>query len=435
MLKKLSFFLEKHQTIIFRCFFLLWASGLLISFWQEIINYAPSYFQWNLSDWMINYEGGFIRRGLMGEFLYLLYQCTAWPVNTVVLLIMSLTFIIVMWLLIDLFKKEGWSYFILLSQLLVIPAFCMIAFWTRRDYLLLILTWGIFVLYYRTVKKKRWSTWNMMQLLSVLTLLIHEASFFYTFPILFFHYCATIYNKGFHLWESIFKSIIFFLPELIVMGLIWIYKGDETTADAIWASWEHCIQNYPYEDFPDKIGLGVEALTWDVWWMIKRHLQINFTGYFYRFIPSFPLIIYNFIAIYYLVTRMNTIDLKWNKLKSFDREQLSNLLLLQFIFMLPLFTILSCDGGRVIPYWIFSTLFAFHYFKNDKSIFPCILTRMSQYLQTSIDKYIFLNNPWVYFFILFSIPIPFFNRPVITSSTFFAILRSIWLVIKPYLFG
>ena len=31
--------------------------------------YVPDYESYQISDWMINYEGGFVRRGLMGQLL------------------------------------------------------------------------------------------------------------------------------------------------------------------------------------------------------------------------------------------------------------------------------------------------------------------------------------------------------------------------------
>ena len=38
--------------------------------------------------------------------------------------------------------------------------------------------------------------------------------------------------------------------------------------------------------------------------------------------------------------------------------EISNTLIIQFLFMIPMFTVLSCDFGRTIPYWVFSSLMA-----------------------------------------------------------------------------
>ena len=42
---------------------------------------------YHISDWLINYEGGFVRRGLMGEFLYWIYNLT--HVNIPILITVS----------------------------------------------------------------------------------------------------------------------------------------------------------------------------------------------------------------------------------------------------------------------------------------------------------------------------------------------------------
>lgn len=39
-----------------------------------------NYSSWYVSEWLVNYEGGFVRRGLMGELLYMASQIT--PPNT-----------------------------------------------------------------------------------------------------------------------------------------------------------------------------------------------------------------------------------------------------------------------------------------------------------------------------------------------------------------
>ena len=42
----------------------------LVKFYSFYIEYS----EWQYSDWLINYQGGFIRRGLVGEILFKIYR-------------------------------------------------------------------------------------------------------------------------------------------------------------------------------------------------------------------------------------------------------------------------------------------------------------------------------------------------------------------------
>ena len=44
----------------------------IIRFYSFYLEYSA----WQYSDWLINYQGGFVRRGLIGEFLFQLHKLT-----------------------------------------------------------------------------------------------------------------------------------------------------------------------------------------------------------------------------------------------------------------------------------------------------------------------------------------------------------------------
>ncbi|EHL32856.1 hypothetical protein [Legionella drancourtii] len=48
--------------------FLLTALGS----WQAFLTHST----WHMGDWLINYQGGFVRRGFLGEFIYQLANYT-----------------------------------------------------------------------------------------------------------------------------------------------------------------------------------------------------------------------------------------------------------------------------------------------------------------------------------------------------------------------
>ena len=104
-----------YRTIFGMMFFLIlsaFITGLYV-FVTESYGTFWAYSSFEVSDWLINYEGGFVRRGLIGQLLFFLYQIHPYPVRFAILFICVLGFVTICWLLIRILKKEGMSIFIL----------------------------------------------------------------------------------------------------------------------------------------------------------------------------------------------------------------------------------------------------------------------------------------------------------------------------------
>ncbi len=409
-------YLKTHQTAILRGVYALWMMGLLGVLMANVYTvFVPnlSYYNWNISDWMINYQGGFVRRGLAGEILWQMYQWHPLPIYIAIYACMGLTFVALIGVLVYIFKRSNLSLAYLVVPFFIIGAFCYDPLSTRRDYLSLLLMIAIYALYAAYIHHKRRKSMVLMQVLSVITLLLHEAAFFYTIPLLFFHYWLTK-NKTYHLWwKTLLMAIVFFAPALLTLMLVSMFHGTQDVANAIWSSWQPCMDAYPLSNNPEArtMGAGINALTWGLTETAEKHFTLNFGGYFLWKIPACLFAIYNFVAMYYLTTKMNTIDLKINPIKSVNQVQLSNFLLAQFVFMLPMFTILSCDSWRTYSYWLVSALVGFYYFKDDSNIIPSSLTAVSTQIQHRINANTWLTNPWIYILILFTFPMPIIGGP------------------------
>ena len=216
--------MKRHQTTIFRCLFGLWAAWLCFHFfWCFQLN-DFNYHGFEFSDWMINYEGGFVRRGIIGEILLKIYQWHPYSLQTVVIVIMSVAFLILFKLLIRLFNKEGWSYMLLLAPFFVVSLMGLYPYHIRRDFIAILITWEIFHLYHQYTKNQKVGSLIAMHALSIFTLLMHEASFFFTFPILFYHYCYTFKTKKEMVFTKLIKGCLFFSPALITMFLFVFIK-------------------------------------------------------------------------------------------------------------------------------------------------------------------------------------------------------------------
>ena len=134
---------NKIQVALLRGCFVLLVVMALFFFCLRIgqINNECLYGGWTVSEWLINYEGGFVRRGLCGEILYGLYQVHPYPVRDMILILGFTGFFFFMVLLIGLFRREGWSPVLLIAPCLIqIPTFLggTSLFGLRKDHWLLL---------------------------------------------------------------------------------------------------------------------------------------------------------------------------------------------------------------------------------------------------------------------------------------------------------
>lgn len=90
---------------------------------------------------------------------------------------------------------------------------------------------------------------------------------------------------------------------------------------------------------------------------MKFHLRLNFgisKGRMLGFSPSLVVgSMLMFIGIYFLTVTIPSLKRKTKEC----HIALSDIFIFQFICLLPMFTVLSCDFGRTINYVIYSTLF------------------------------------------------------------------------------
>ena len=175
---------QLFSWLVFLLFFLATCLNSLIPVFRGDflrINYRF----WEVSEWLINYQGGFVRRGICGQLLWQLEQWFPFDVRIALVGICLISSSLMLWLIFRLFKKEGWA-------LLIVPTgfclgFTLFNLFGRRDFISLLLTFAIFMIFRNlATHPRKWGGWVAFYIVSALQLLIHEASFFYTFPILMF---------------------------------------------------------------------------------------------------------------------------------------------------------------------------------------------------------------------------------------------------------
>lgn len=371
---------------------------------------------WEISDWLINYEGGLVRRGLIGQLLLELEQLRLYDVRLAIAGICAVCSVALLWIVLRIFKREGWSWLLIPTGLCL--GYTFLNLWARRDMLSLIMTFFIFLSYRNAVSRQRnWLSWGAFYVLSVLQILIHEASFFYTFPILMLYEFHRQRMRQLSMVASAAKCLLFFMPVLVTMCIACLFKGDQQTAEAIWASWGKVFTAFQ-PDAINQLGKGVEALGWDAGQTFYNHLYTSFLGCVHPSYWGILWTLFNLVATYYLLTRVDCVKAGIYPQRAMSHTTMSDIALVQYVALLPMYTVLSCDWGRTLPYLVITSVFFYHLFKQEQPLFSHRLTRVSTSLQGAISGNRVLTLPVIYILLVLLTPIPRYHVPFDSLNTF-----------------
>ena len=274
----------------------------------------------------------------------------------------------------------------------------------RRDILIFLLCWLLFLSYRKFINGNRVHI-IIMQIVSIITILSHEASIFYMLPIVSVHYFLRL--KRSYTWkESFGKTLILCLPSVITFLLCSIYKGNENVANSIWQSWLSMFSQLGAGDVSN--GEGVKALQWSAIGAFKFHLRINYLSNIHgiRTIFVWPLIL---LSMIYLLVNVNRVKILASKARRpFSVIKYIHLLIVVSLFMTPMFTILSCDFRRVISYCIF-TAFLFYFSVGSKELNVFYIPKWSyrlKYFCSLLSRGLFAKK-WVFLLIFLFLGCPF----------------------------
>lgn len=376
-----------------------------------------SYQSWEISDWLINYEGGFVRRGLMGQLLWFMEQLHLFDVRVAIAVICALSSVIVLYTLVRVFKEEGWAVLILPTGLFL--GFTFFNLWARRDMLSLAMTYWVFLAFRRALDRHGGkASWLCFYALSVLQILIHEAAFFYTFPILMVYSYNVSRARHCTVAGSIIDGLVRFWPALLTIALVCLFNGNQGVADAIWASWTDILNAFPTDASAAPVGEGVKALGWNTWETFGNHFYTSYLGCYHPAWWGIPMSLFNLAAAYYLFTRVDAVDMGLYPRRDADHTLLSNVVLVQFVALLPLLTVLSCDWGRTLPYLVISSVFFYHLFKHGETAIAPALEPASRAVQGWLSRSRVLSSPFTYILVVLLTPFPRYHIPFDSMNTF-----------------
>lgn len=185
-----------------------------------------------IADWLINFEGGFVRRGLGGSSILILSDLLGALPNFTVMIIQLLFYLTYMYILFFLVKKKETNIWFII--LLLSPGTLLFPIWDvcavgRKE----IILFAIFGLYIICLNKEMLKSTFLIATFSVALLvatLFHELIFFYTPYFLLATYIKTSSNKQhFHFTKflpvilgSLIAMIPLFFSENQLMGMFFV---------------------------------------------------------------------------------------------------------------------------------------------------------------------------------------------------------------------
>lgn len=389
-----------------------------------------SYFWYGISDYLINYQGGFVRRGFIGEVLYQIFSIHGYPVNMAIVALDFTAFIVFLALWARAFKKRTWSLLPLLF-----PYVCvhinLLGF--RRDFLMMVMLFVVYDLFFRYMSNRKWYYACSSMALLCLCLLIYEPCMFLTIPVL--GLALLLKNsESTSLKNGFYKTIPVFIAPVALVVVLLLSKGSADAADRIWESWQPLFASYSNVPVTE-MGKGVEFLKFSFAEFIKHNfsylvlIQKTPVG---MIVVSLILMVISFPLVWFLVARVPSVNYSTRTVgNNSDSALLGSVFMVQFIAMLPMFGILSCDIGRTLPYCIYTTFIIVYMCRkyNVQISMTKYIDGFSGKLNSYIDGNKCLSSYLFYLLVLFLTPLNAWSAPHLEDNLityFVTLIQSLW---------
>lgn len=286
-------------------------------------------------EFFINYEAGFIRRGLPGQILYWIAETTHIDIRVLITVFVIPPWIFVLSFLLYKFRKYGIRWW-----LLAIIVYGMLLSIIRKDFIIYTLFIALLYIY-----KSRLSISvriSSMSLVSVIMLLIYEPSMFFCLG-----YMALLVLRD----KSMSKIARATYPILLCITMLIMLKSTGSTGigDTIYDSW---LKIYP-DGFaiPDYVKNSLD-------WSVSDSLRFNHE----RLMPEFhPFFLFKYLLFILLVPYIYITYMYVDTYKSpiqfpYSPSIFTTLFLFFMLCMLPMWIGLSCDYGRMLYHATLSSL-------------------------------------------------------------------------------
>lgn len=295
---------------------------------------------WGVSEFLINYQGGYVRRGLLGEvLLQISNMCSLLDPRWLIASLCFAFLFYVIYFLVRKFYEKKLCWWLLPLNVCLSGAFDII----RKDYICMAIMIAMFSAFFCL---RDWRSRTFFSLLLILLALnIHECYFFICLPFMMLLYITEQSLHKVYRWLCVGAIVI-------MMAVVCLNKGDASVAESIYQSWSHIFPAYQGE-LPRN---SIQAIGWETWDTIKFHLHLNFltqssflVGWYSKPI-LWILILFTFSNVLFVGSKLSGYSV------AKYRHCLLSVMVFQFVSLLPMFTVLSCDASRICFYWIVSSL-------------------------------------------------------------------------------
>ena len=314
---------------------------------SKFYSFYSEYSAWQYIDWAINYQGGFVRRGLIGEFLFQTYKKINVDLDKLIFTFVSLLYLIISFFLVKIVKYLEDSQ--INTLIFLSPGFFLYPIMNseiigRKDILFIIVI-GFFVFFERRLNNK--ILFSLLIFSIFFLSLSHSIFLFYT-PYLFFLFF--LIKSARETKINYFEIITFSLTILIVFFLIYFNQGDKLIVLEICESVKKFVSPN-CENHGQMFWLGKDA---------KTHISVQEVKPDHLIIYLFSLIlVYFFIFIKFFNSSFKIKNLNINKINP------AIILLILFFITLPVYY-LGSDWGRYIYLSFSGSIFIFIFCIKEK---------------------------------------------------------------------
>jgi len=399
--------MQKFYKIFFQTFY--FKTYLVIIFLLSVLFLSQKFLypsDWTTSEWLINYQGGFVRRGFIGEIVYKIHEFSDLNLRYLVFYFEIFLLAIFFILIYNFFKKTY------LNELLIFIFFCPIFLiyplaenevLVRKEYLF----FSIYLIYLNLILSNNKYFYLIILFCLPIMNLTWDGMIFYIYFFIFSFLCKKNINT-----KEIFLYFLSFVPYLISLYFVIVSKSNPYGLDQMCISInENC--------FGAMLALD-KSLIWNIEFVTSR-FQINY------FFTYFILIILSFLPIL-IFSYFDNFEISINRYKINKPLFKLNIIL---IISILVFMLIGYDWGRWINIgFTFAILTIFFLIKNNNINF------LENYL-FKITKKFYNNYSKIYYFIFFCYIFTWNMKVIMTddigSFPYYRILNKTIKIISMYI--
>lgn len=339
---------------------------------------------WGLTEWLINYQGGFVRRGLIGEMVFQL-SCVfnVYP-NVIVFVLALLSFCVAVFFIAKIIIKKEWCWWMLPMVFFlndVTPA--------RKDYLIFSAILLLFYLY-TVIKKPIWK-FIILNIVVIVASNIHEVFFVFVFP-----FCFLLVLSDSEIQLSKIVKLLFFIPSIVMFVILGMNIGDNAMAQSIHNS---LISIMPI-GFPSEPFCSIDAIGWDPAHFREGCIRDNFMSSDYG-IPVLavrPLLI---LLIAYFTS--NIIRVFNNSISEEEHQAQRTIVYFNMFIAIVMLCTSFDDFTRLIEFWTITSLVIYTVIPSRKILaaFPAFFVGIVNKWDGIVCKFLRPNKVLFVLLILF----------------------------------